>query len=175
VTRSVAWRAAVAATVGAVAIACSPAATAYFPEPNPTRVTGTAEVGRRAFVGVADLVAAGADRVVLVNATPVGLRGAASVEAWALRRADTGGGGVGFATDRDLQASIPFSALARPLPSFAFSGADGPVEVVLALESDRPGTVAFDAVALRFRVDGGATRTETFPASGTIEFRGPGP
>ncbi|HEU4673501.1 MAG TPA: hypothetical protein VFS32_11430, partial [Candidatus Limnocylindrales bacterium] len=105
----------------------------------------------------------------------VGLRGAASVETWALRRADTGGGGVGFATDRDLQASIPFSALARPLASFAFTRADGPVEVVLALESDRPGTVTFDAVALRFRIDGGATRTETFPASGAIEFRGSGP
>jgi hypothetical protein len=163
---------AVAAAVAAAA-GCSPARDAYFRQPNPTRITGSAAVGARALVGVADLVAAADDRVVLVRAAPVGFGGTARIDAWALRRADADGGGIGFSTADALRPGLLFSTLARPLGSFAFTAADGPIQVVLAVESDRSGTVAFDSVEITFRVDG-EQRTQVFPASASISFDGPG-
>ncbi|HEY3522714.1 MAG TPA: hypothetical protein VGK63_03335 [Candidatus Limnocylindrales bacterium] len=159
--------------VALIALAsCSTAGAAYFPQPDATTITGSARVGERALVGVADLVAADGDRVELIGVTPVNLGGSPRVSAWVVRRRDLGGGGIGFTTTRGLPSALDFASLARPLEPFAFTSADGPIQVVLAVESSEAGAVTFDGVRVSFRV-AAAEWTQTFRTSAAVTFESP--
>lgn len=61
-----------------------------------------------------------------------------------------------------------------PLAGYTFTEANGTVEVVLAITADAPGVLTFEALRLRFRVNG-REREQRFPFGGRICFESPKP
>jgi hypothetical protein len=168
VTAKASCRAPLAAVLGSIAAAC--AGPPYFTEPDTIAVGAPIELGKTVYVGPAYLDARRGDRLELVSAEAIGLD-ATIVTYLAAQVSELGEASVGTEL---ATPERPLGEMLHPLVGYTFTEADGTVEVVLAIIADAPGVLTFEALRLRFRVNG-REREQRFPFGGRICFESPKP
>lgn len=161
--------------LAAVLIAGCTSQSGYFPTQDASTVGIPAATNGQALLEVTDLAALGNDTVRLVDARPTGVSGAGMLTAYALRTVQTGGGGIGAIAGDTFGDGFSFSAHAVPVQGFVFSSTDGPVEVVMRVQSGTKETVSYDGVDLVYTINGGQQETQHFPAAGIACFASPAP
>jgi hypothetical protein len=155
----------VAVLVATIVAACGAMEASYFPTEGQTTVGIPRTEIVPAYFGIALLEAAQGDRVRLEGIEPLGVRGEPTIEGIAAVLGDERTW-IGASVEHDFPAEIDLSTY-RPLEGMEFDDGDGPVAFAVRVSGSAP-LLGFDAIRLRFRVNGGPAQVQTVQLRGLV-------